>query len=280
MAPLSRTIRHDETLKVEAYCLKCYLQPFPRHFHDYFVFGYIVSGERDLLCNGLRFHLSPHNLLIFNPQDTHECDPAVGSPLLHYLGFNISEERMKEISFELTDKNTLPKFKPTAFSDETSESAFLELHQLVLQGSNDLRKEELFYVLFSRLFEKNAHSSMLSRPLRSFQIKEACDYLEEHASETITLEDICQRVAVSKSSLICSFSRQLGLTPHSYLLSIRIRRAQSLLKQGIPPSLVALKSGFADQAHFSNVFNRLTGLTPGSYQNIFLKNGSTTHDYE
>ena len=278
MEPLSRTIRHDETLKVDAYCLKCYLQPFPKHFHDYFVFGYIVSGERELLCNGLRFHLSPNNLLIFNPQDTHECDPVAGSPLLHYLGFNISEERMKEISFELTCKNPLPNFNPTAFSDEKSESAFLELHQLVLQGSNDLRKEELFYVLFSRLFEKNAHSSMLSRPLQSFQIKDACDYLEEHASEAVTLDDICQRVAVSKSSLIRSFSRQLGLTPHSYLMSIRIKEAQTFLKQGIPPSRAALKSGFADQAHFSNVFNRLTGLTPGSYQNVFLRKAPSSND--
>ena len=135
-------------------------------------------------------------------------------------------------------------------------------------------------VLFSRFFEKDAHSSVLSRPLRSFQIKQACDYLEEHASEAVTLDDICQKVAVSKSSLIRSFSKQLGLTPHSYLLNIRIKRAQGLLKQGIPPSLVALKSGFADQAHFSNVFNRLTGLTPSSYQNIFIKKASPRHDSE
>jgi AraC-like DNA-binding protein len=53
-----------------------------------------------------------------------------------------------------------------------------------------------------------------------------------------------------------------------------------LLKQGIPPSLVALKSGFANHAHFSNVFNRLTGLTPGSYQNIFIKKASSRYDSE
>ena len=280
MEPLSRTIRHDETLEVEAYCLKGYLHPFPRHFHDYYVFGYILSGERELLCNGLSFHLSPHNLLIFNPRDNHECVSASCSPLLHYLGFNISEERMKAVSFELTGKDSPPEFKPTVFSDESAGSAFLELHQLVMQSSDDFRTEELFYVLFSRLLEKNAHSSMLSQRLRSFQIKEACNYLEDHAPEAVTLDDICHRVAVSKSSLIRSFSRQLGLTPHSYLLSIRIKRAQVLLKQGIAPFLVALNSGFTDQAHFSNVFSRLTGLTPGNYQNIFLKKAAYPHDHE
>lgn len=164
------------------------------------------------------------------------------------------------------------------FSDESACNAFLELHRLIMQRSDVLRKEELFYVLFSRLCGKYTHTSLQSRPLRSSQIKEACEYLESHSSETITLDDICQRLSVSKSSLIRSFSKQLGLTPHSYLMSIRIKEAQTFLKQGIPPSRAALKSGFADQAHFSNVFNRLTGLTPGSYQNVFLKKAPSSND--
>lgn len=280
METISRTIRHDETLGLEAFCLQGYAQPFPRHFHDYYVLGFMVSGERELLCNGLKLQLSPSNLLIFNPRDNHECVSTVGSPLLHYLGFNIAEERMKEISSELTGERWLPQFKPTVFSDESAESAFLELHQLVMQSSDELRKEELFFVLFSRLFRKYAQASLRSRPLRSSQIKEACDYLETHTSETVKLDDICQRVSVSKSSLIRSFSKQLGLTPHSYLMSIRVKKAQLLLKQGVAPSEAAIKSGFADQAHFSNVFNRLTGLTPGSYQNIFIKKAPSTNDSE
>lgn len=280
METISRTIRHDEVLGLEAFCLQGYAQPFPRHFHDYYVFGLMVSGVRELLCNGFELQLSPSNLLIFNPRDNHECVSTAGSPLLHYLGFNISEERIKEISLELTGESFLPQFKPTVFSDESAESAFLELHQLIMQGSNELRKEELFFVLFSRLFRKYAHTSLRSRPLRSAQIKETCEYLESHASETITLDDICQRVLVSKSSLIRSFSKQLGLTPHSYLMSIRVKKAQLLLKQGVAPSEAAMKSGFADQAHFSNVFNRLTGLTPGSCQNIFLKKAHSSNDSE
>ena len=263
---------------MEAFCLQGYAQPFPKHFHDYYVLGFVVSGERELLCNGLNLQVFPGNLLIFNPRDNHECVSTSRAPLLHYLGFNILKKRMEEISMELTGESCLPQFKPTVFSDESAGSNFLELYQLIMQPSDELRKEELFYVLFSRLFGKYAHTSLQSRPLRSSQIKEACEYLESHASETITLDDICQRVSVSKSSLIRSFSKQLGLTPHSYLMSIRVKEAQTFLKQGIPPSLAALKSGFADQAHFSNVFNRLTGLTPGSYQNVFLKKAPSSND--
>lgn len=275
METISRTIRHDEVLGLEAFCLQGYAQPFPRHFHDYYVLGFVVSGEQELLCNGLSLQVFPGNLLIFNPRDNHECVSTSRAPFLHYLGFNILKKRMEEISMELTGESCLPQFKLTVFSDESACNAFLELHKLIIQRSDELRKEELFYLLFSRLFGKYAHTSLQSRPLRSSQIKEAC---ESHASETITLDDICQRVSVSKSSLIRSFSKQLGLTPHSYLMSIRVKEAQTFLKQGIPPSLAALKSGFADQAHFSNVFNRLTGLTPGSYQNVFLKKAPSSND--
>ena len=81
MATISRTIRHDEVLGLEAFCLQGYAQPFPRHFHDYYVLGFVVSGERELLCNGLNLQVFPGNLLIFNPRDNHECVSTSRAPL-------------------------------------------------------------------------------------------------------------------------------------------------------------------------------------------------------
>ncbi|WP_290070376.1 AraC family ligand binding domain-containing protein [Parasutterella excrementihominis] len=98
METISRTIRHDEVLGLEAFCLQGYAQPFPRHFHDYYVLGFVVSGERKLLCNGLNLQVFPGNLLIFNPRENHECVSTSRAPFLHYLGFNILKKRMEEIS--------------------------------------------------------------------------------------------------------------------------------------------------------------------------------------
>ena len=95
METISRTIRHDEVFGLEAFCLQGYAQPFPKHFHDYYVLGFVVSGERELICNGLNLKLSPGHLLIFNPRDNHECVSASRAPFLHYLGFNI----LKNLNF-------------------------------------------------------------------------------------------------------------------------------------------------------------------------------------
>lgn len=45
----------------------------------------------------------------------------------------------------------------------------------------------------------------------------------------------------------------------------RVIRARALLAQGLPPAAVAAATGFADQAHLTRVFRRITGVTPGRY---------------
>lgn len=47
------------------------------------------------------------------------------------------------------------------------------------------------------------------------------------------------------------------------------RTAREMLRQGVTPAEAALRSGFADQNHFTHFFKRFTGLTPARYQGIF-----------
>ena len=57
-------------------------------------------------------------------------------------------------------------------------------------------------------------------------------------------------------------------------LNIRIGEAKKLLEQGLPPIEAALQTGFSDQSHFTNYFNRFIGLAPGVYREIFLAKGT------
>lgn len=51
--------------------------------------------------------------------------------------------------------------------------------------------------------------------------------------------------------------------------TIRINEAKKLLEKGITPIVAAMQTGFSDQSHFTNYFNRFIGLTPGIYRDIF-----------
>ena len=93
------------------------------------------------------------------------------------------------------------------------------------------------------------------------QIKLLCTYMEEHYSKNIQLDDLVAMTNFSKSYLLRSFTRQIGVSPYRYLQTIRIDRAKKLLEQGILPIDAAVMTGFADQS---------IGLTPKQYQRIFI----------
>ena len=58
---------------------------------------------------------------------------------------------------------------------------------------------------------------------------------------------------------------EVGLPPHAYLDSVRIRQAERLIRAGRPLAGVAAEVGFSSQSHLTRQFKRLVGVTPGQY---------------
>lgn len=87
--------------------------------------------------------------------------------------------------------------------------------------------------------------------------------------DSITLDDLSKLAGLSKYYLLRSFTKQKGISPYSYLETIRIGKAKKLLEQGVLPVDAALQTGFSDQSHFSNFFKKFIGLTPKQYMNIY-----------
>jgi len=61
------------------------------------------------------------------------------------------------------------------------------------------------------------------------------------------------------------FRQQYGSSPYRYLCGVRIQRAQMLLLEGVPGSVVATEVGFFDQSHFGRHFKRCCGMTPSMF---------------
>ncbi|MDD3673846.1 MAG: AraC family ligand binding domain-containing protein, partial [Synergistaceae bacterium] len=107
----TRTVKYDTELKVEAYSFKGIMQKFPNHFHDYYVIGFIESGERCLSCKNRKYTVEPGDLLLFNPRDNHTCEQINGGTL-DYRCINVPPETMSKAAFEITGKEYLPYFSP------------------------------------------------------------------------------------------------------------------------------------------------------------------------
>lgn len=265
----TRTIVYDDELQIEAYSLNGFVRAFPNHFHEYYVFGLIEGGKRLLSCKNEEYRLQKNDIVVFNPGDNHSCRP-VGNEFLDYRGINIPKETMIRLTQEITEESYLPAFSTNVIYDEEIANLLRSLHQLMITESHEFEKEEIFFFFISHLLQK--YGMILEKELTncSVEIEKACSYMEDNFASHISLDELCNYIGMSKSSLLRAFTKCKGVTPYCYLENVRISKAKKLLEQGVALSEVAQMTGFSDQSHFTNYFSRFIGISPKTYQEIFL----------
>ena len=87
---------YDPDLHLEAYRFKGVVQPFPSHFHDYYVIGLVERGERNMICRGKEYLIGAGDILVFHPGDSHSCVQS-GGETMDYRGMNLSKPVMAVI---------------------------------------------------------------------------------------------------------------------------------------------------------------------------------------
>lgn len=263
----TRTAVFDEELHIEAYSFEGIVKPFPNHFHDHYVIGIVENGTRELSCNNLRYTLSAGDMLLLCPGDSHGCVQTDGGTL-DYRALNIPKDIMSKLSREITG-NSSPRFSRNVLSDADIADNFRLLHKMIMCGSGEFEKEEALLILISSLIKLAGEPFLECVSHRYEAIEHACRFMNEHYSDHITLDKLCEFCGLSKSTLLRSFTKAKGVTPYRYLQAIRIGKAKELLEQGAKAADVALETGFSDQSHFTNYFDMFIGLPPTAYTRIF-----------
>ena len=104
----------------------------------------------------------------------------------------------------------------------------------------------------------------------------AKELLHDRALESLKLHEIAEAVAVHPAQLSREFGVFFKVTPGEYLRQLRISFATKQLEEtDAALADVAASSGFADQAHFSKLFQRRMGVPPGQYRLLMKPNRGT-----
>ena len=272
-----KTVVYDDELGMEVYRFEGIVQPFPGHFHEHYVIGFVEKGERVLSCRDREYVLEEGSIVLFNPGDSHACAQS-DDGTFDYRGFNISKESMLNLAEEITGKRELPGFLKNIICDEEAACHLRLLHEMVMKGSGELKKEETLLFLLSHLIQKYGKPFESCIPECRQEIEKACEYMAGHFTERIYLGQICRHVGLSRSTLLRAFTKEKGVTPYRYLETVRINEAKKLLSKGVAPVEAAIRTGFSDQSHFTNYFSQFIGLAPGAYREIFSeKDGGGQH---
>lgn len=104
-------------------------------------------------------------------------------------------------------------------------------------------------------------------PRTDLRFKRVIDFIEAHLHLEITLTDLADVACLSPFHFTRAFRNRHGISPVRFVQHRRIERATWLLLQpGTTIASVGHACGFADQAHFTTVFRRVTGSTPGAWR--------------
>lgn len=104
--------------------------------------------------------------------------------------------------------------------------------------------------------------SQISKSINDDRLARILDRLVRSPQASFSATDLSKSVGMSSSWLQHEFTNTVGLPLRAFRKWFRMKSAIISLRQGASIAEAALAGGFYDQAHFSNTFKGIFGLSP------------------
>lgn len=238
---------------------------FSRHWHDELAIGVIESGAEGLFYRGNNIVVPQHHVVAINPSEVHTgfagCEQG-----WRYRMFYFPPEFISGY-FDASEKHAEPVINTSLIDDPALFGLLLQCHIALEVPSLNLTQSSLLTLALEHLFTqygtaKPAHELAGQAQNRTKQVR---DYLHDHWQENVSLEALEAVSGLTKYQLIRYFKAHYGLTPHQFLLLLKVQKAKGLLIRGHSCVDTALSCGFFDQSHFTRNFKRAFGVPPKHY---------------
>jgi AraC-like DNA-binding protein len=266
--PQNRAVlKHAEWLGgLEYFRAQFHKHEFPRHFHDDYLIGVIECGVHDVWCRGELWHADVGSLATFAPGEPHLGNAGIEtgwSQRILYLPEGLVQHAMNDAGKPIS--GALDFSAPF----QRNATVLRELNQLwrLLESefSTSLEIEEHLLQFLPRFVRETSRQGRSEGGRAPMPLRNARDYLHAHADEAVHLDTLADIAGCSKTALIDAFKAHFGLSPHRYLIQLRVDSARQMLRQGVNIAEVAPAVGFADQSHLTRHFKAVLGVTPARY---------------
>lgn len=249
----------------------------PYHKHDGYEIYLFISGNVKMYIEQTCYQLTPGDMAIVNPSELHRSCCLDSSPY-ERIGINIKPSVFD--SLKTSSTNLASCFYSHAHGkhnmihlDEDEMASYIGMSDdlIAASRSSDYGSDLLSYsylirllIYVNSLYMKSSNDGFEN--LMPKMIMDTMDYINDHLTEKISLDDLAAELNYNGNYLSNRFKEHTGLTLRSYILSKRIDLAKSLLLAGQSVSDTCLMSGFNDYANFIRNFKRQVGMSPGRYK--------------
>jgi len=239
---------------------------YPRHSHEYYVISLIVRGRQTFTHKGTKYTTPPGGVILINPGEVHTGE-TVDERGFELRSLYPTIANMEMAAHEVHGRRAQPFFHTVRVDDPGTTNHVLSLHRSMMEETGILEVESRFLWILAGLIKRYARPSPNEKEMRSEKqaIRKTRHYIQERFAEGITLNDLAQHVSLSPYYLLRAFRAEVGMPPHTYLESVRVREAQRLIEAGKSLAEVAAEAGFSSQSHMTNRFKKIMGATPGQY---------------
>lgn len=256
----------------------CTSGPGDRSFgecHSGFSIALVVQGSfqyrTESHCGSSRNRelMTPGSFLLGNAGESFECghEHGIGD---RCLSFHYSHEMFEGLASELGSRGRGSNFRVPKLPPLRALSPLVAKSLSCLAGSRGLSWEELSVQMAVQTIELAGEFSFPETPVlpsTEARITRVIRLIERAPDEEYTLLRLATEANLSLYHFLRVFEQIAGLTPHQYLLRIRLRNAaMRLVEQPAKILDIAFDSGFSDVSNFNRAFRAEFGMSPRKYR--------------
>lgn len=282
------TIRENTSHGTEKYPFEFYLEDIWEfdfhcidwHWHPELEFVYLETGSATVWAGNNRYHLTAGTAFFVNTQIIHRyesTEPAITpnivfSPLLLAPKENLIYQKFIQpilssgidcviFSQDVAWQKKIINILNLIFSlQNSSNSCELQTVQLLL------KLWQIMYENMGTSLETQSNKTDIQEQAR---LQIMLHYIHENYQQNITLEELAQVIALSKSSILNLFNAYVHMSPIDYVIHYKLKQAAQLLDTTENTiSSIAQSTGFHNVGYFCRKFKDVFKVTPGQYRKL------------
>lgn len=242
------------------------------HYHEFFEIYYLEQGRRQHIIEDNQYILQPDEFIIFPPFVMHHSFEENDIPFCRLLlYFNPDVIQSAPVLRTLSERPRVYKLP-----HEQSEPIYTLMKAILKeQERDDIYSHELSTLMVNQLAVLLVRNSAeAAHPEQRNRVTDIINYLHEHFTEDISLEQLASHFYISQYHLCREFKRYTSSTIVQYIHNLRVLHAQRLLQESdYSITEISKRVGFSNVTHFNRVYKSVTGMSPSQNKQAYLHRG-------
>lgn len=254
------------------------------HWHPFVELLVSLYDNNEVTINFTEHVLKTNDLVIIYPGDLHSLNPVTENAFI-LVQFPLDLLMIMEefnSTFSVFYQFHCIKYDPSNI--HTDRMTYLLKKMPELYYSDILFNEVRIYSLLLEFFVKfgqycvNAKKEEISGDANTEYkytklMTEACLYISHNCTKSLTLDDVCHYIGVSKSHFSHLFKKYTNMTFIDFLTTERIKRTEFLISNPKSHLIdIAYDSGFSSVSSFNRAFKKIKGISPSEFRETLINN--------